>query len=128
MHTEFTATDALALDVEQVENWAKEVVADGDAPTPLLVSLVTRLRSAADLLADYLFTTSAPAAEVKSGCGPAAPNCHGAGPEVKGKRCDSGGRPQGRAEREQAERPRTPGNLQSPLPSPVKSPVGAFHE
>lgn len=128
MQTEFTATDALALDVEQVENWAKEVVADGDAPTPILVSLVSRLRSAADLLADYLFTTSEPVDAGKSGCGGSRAAMPVTGSEVKGKRCDSGGRPQGRAEREQAERPRTPGNPSKPLPSHAESPVGAFHE
>lgn len=59
----FTATDALALDVEQVVKWAHEVVADEDAPTEALVSVVASLREAYDLLADYLFQTSEPAQE-----------------------------------------------------------------
>lgn len=58
MESRFTASDALALDVEQVERWANEVIRDGDAPTDLLVSLVVRLRNVYDLLAEYLFQTS----------------------------------------------------------------------
>lgn len=71
----FTATDALAIDVEMVERWSKDVVADGDACTPLLVSLVTRLRASADYLADYLYRTSEPsqgAGAVARGCAPRA--------------------------------------------------------
>ena len=92
----FTATDALALDVEFVEGWAREVVADGDSPTPLLVSLVTRLRATADILADHLYRTSEPADGSGCGCGPAAPRRAGHRERVKqGPGRDSGARPQG---------------------------------
>lgn len=57
----WTATDSLLLDVEQVERWTACVVADCDAPTSALVNIVTRLRSVADSLADYLFRSSRPA-------------------------------------------------------------------
>lgn len=99
----FTATDALALDVEQVEQFAREVVNDGDAPTPLLVSLVTRLRTTADLLADYLFRTSEPTrrateadADARLCRTPRRPRRARDGDAVKqGPGRDSGGRPQG---------------------------------
>lgn len=92
----FTATDALALDVDMVERWAREVVADGDSPTPLLVALVTRLRAVADLLADHLYRTSEPDAGSGCGCGYAAPRRTGFREPVKqGPGRDSGARPQG---------------------------------
>lgn len=59
----WTATDSLLLDVEQVERWTACVVADCDAPTSALVDIVTRLRSVADSLADYLFRSSRPASK-----------------------------------------------------------------
>ena len=98
----WTSTDCLLLDVEQVEQWCREVVADGDAPTPTLVGIVTRLRACADSLADYLFETSEPSgvnAVRGCGCGSAAPRRarrHADGNAAKqGPGCDSGGRPQG---------------------------------
>lgn len=60
--SDWTATDSLALDVEQVEQWVGYVIEDGDGDTSALVSLVTRLRTAADRLASYLFESSDAAA------------------------------------------------------------------
>ena len=69
----WTATDSLLLDVEQVERWASVAIADKDSPTSALVSVVTRLRSVADSLADYLFRSSKPARKRERGCAPGAP-------------------------------------------------------
>lgn len=123
----FTATDALALDVEQVERWCRWVVEDADAPTDTLASLVVRLRSAADTIAEYLFQTSQ---EAQEGAGAGADAREGAAPHrtpatKRGGR-DSGGGAPAPAERERAERPDGAGNLQSPTHSPSPS-VGALH-
>lgn len=132
MGDRFTATDALALDVEQVEKWASEVVSDGDAPTGLLSSLVVRLRTAADLLADYLFKTSEPS--------PVRPDADADAPLVRRAASDTGDEARGGSERERAGSPkrlargsRTPsgatpsGRPSKPSPPPVKR-EGAFHE
>lgn len=103
MVDEWTATDCLALDVEQVETFAREVVNDGDAPTPLLVSLVTRLRTTADLLADYLYRTSEPVRSATGADADASPwdtprrlrRARAASAVKQGPGRDSGGRPQG---------------------------------
>lgn len=123
----FTATDALALDVEQVERWCRWVVEDADAPTDALASLVVRLRSAADTIAEYLFQTSQ---EAQEGAGAGADAREGTAPHrtpaTKRVGRDSGGGAPAPAERERAERPDGAGNLQSPTPSPSPS-VGALH-
>lgn len=134
MSDRFTATDALALDVEQVERWAREVVKDGDAPTDRLASLVVRLRTAADLLAGHLFQTSEPSTvrpEVEADADASAPR-RAAPASVDEAR--------GESERERAGSPkrlargsRTPsgatpsGQPSKPSPPPVER-EGAFHE
>lgn len=132
MSNRFTATDALALDVECVERWAREVVADGDAPTDLLASLVVRLRTAADLLADHLYQTSEPA--------PVGPDADADAPAVRRGASATGDEARGGSERERAGSPkrlargsRTPsgatpsGQPSKPSPPPVER-EGAFHE
>ena len=132
MEDRFTATDALALDVEGIERWARDVVADGDAPTALLASLVVRLRTAADLLADYLFQASEPAQE-GTGAGAdalrrAAPNRPPCAEARGGSERERAGSPKRLREGagRRAERPRA-GNLQSPSIPPANT-EGAFHE
>lgn len=108
----FTATDALLLDVEMVERWAVRVVHDGDAPTSALVNIVTRLRSTADTLADYLFRTSKPAkrrerVRARRVDGRHAPRLR-PGKTEAGAGTGFGRPPAGRAERARAERARSP--------------------
>ena len=130
--TSFTAGDALALDVECVERWVAMVVADGDSDAALLASLVTRLRSAADVLAEHLFATSEPVRERVSGCG-----CGSAAPRraphrpahsrKQGPGCDSGGRPQGVPSGSKRSAPEAPASTSQGKPR-ADSAKGSFHE
>lgn len=135
----WTATDCLLLDVEQVEGWCREVVADGDPRTRTLVGIVTRLRACADSLADYLLRASDP---VRSATGAdadaACPRRAASGAPAKGRHArkqgpgrDSGGRPQGVPSGPERSAPEAPastiqGLLQRVLRAP--SAKGSFHE
>lgn len=132
MEDRFTATDALALDVDQVERWVREVIADGDAPTDRLVSIVVRLREVYDLLAEYLFQASEPSQE-----GP------GAGADARRRAAlhrPPSDEARGGSERERAGSPKrlargsrtpsgaTPSGQPSKPTNPPSSTEGAFHE
>lgn len=123
----WTATDCLLLDVEQVEGWCREVVADGDPRTRTLVSLVTRLRACADTLADYLYRTSAPAGECASarlGRTPRAPRRERV-KQAPGR--DSGASPQGLASGPERSGPEAPTSTNQGLVSADRV-KGSFHE
>ena len=128
----WTATDSLLLDVEQVEKWASIVVADRDAPTSALANIVTRLRSSADLLADYLFRTSGPArrnARMRMRPrGHAAPDERRTGrAEKQGQGRDSGGRPQGVPSGPERSAPVAP-TATNRSPSSTEPREGSHHE
>lgn len=99
----WTSTDSLLLDVEQVEKWALIAVHDGDGSTSALASIVTRLRSVADTIADYLFRTSEPVrgrprTRTRSARPNATRRASAPAPEEKqGRTADSPKPPEGRA-------------------------------
>lgn len=92
--------NVLLLDLDGVERWTCLVLRGGKAPTSCLVNIATRLRTQADLIADYLFRNSKPV-KPRTGArlrpqGHTAPRGGLAASGAKqGQGCDSGGRPQG---------------------------------
>lgn len=92
----WTSTDALLLDVAQVEKWATLALRDGDGSISALVDITTRLRSVADSIASYLFRHSSPVrvrARMRTRAArPHAPRRVHA-PEKQGRAADSTSRP-----------------------------------
>lgn len=124
----FTATDALALDVEQVEKWARFVVEDSDPKTEFLVSLVVRLRSAADLLADFLFSSSEPVTGEESADAPGGERRAAPRPAQKRNGRDSGGGAKPQPSGSERSVPES-GQPSKPSPSPsISLPLGGLHE